>query len=75
MINHTQSYTLLKNEQQTIMDFAILICYAVPNLNKTINGIKKKVPNYGLANPEVVEPEYFAGKEPINRLVLHPLNN
>jgi len=54
MLDATNSYKKLKVEQQRIIDFAILVCYSVPNMKKTFVGIKKGVDNF-----ELVVPDFF----------------
>ncbi|GAB4007109.1 hypothetical protein GCM10028808_10350 [Spirosoma migulaei] len=55
MIKHTASFKRLKIEQQRILDFTLLICYAIPNLKKSIKGYNEKIKNY----ETFVKPEYF----------------
>ena len=64
MIDHTEAFKRLKDEQQKILDFSVLICYAVPNLKKSIKGYKEKVTNY----ESFVKPEYFIETVDIDRL-------
>lgn len=64
MIDHTEAFKRLKEEQQKILDFSVLICYAVPNLKKSIKGYKKKEVNY----ETIVKPEYFIENVDIDRL-------
>ena len=73
MKSSTDAFTRLKIEQQRILDFALLVCHAMPNLSKTIKGIECKIPDYGLANPF-----YFVEIEDIERLkslLKHSENN
>lgn len=64
MIDHTEAFKRLKDEQQKILDFSIMVCYAVPNLKKSIKGYKDKVVNY----ETFVKPEYFVETVDIDRL-------
>ncbi|EZH73800.1 hypothetical protein ATO12_17865 [Aquimarina atlantica] len=64
MIGHTESFKNLKKEQQRILDFTVLVCYAVPNLKKSIKGFKEKVPNY----EKLANPDYFKETADIGRL-------
>ena len=63
MIGHTKALVKVKEEQQQVLDFSVLICYAVPNLKKTIHGIEKDIPQYGLSKPY-----YYNENESIDRL-------
>jgi len=51
MKNNTDAFVRLKEEQQRVLDYTLLTCHAMPNLSKTIKGIEKEVPKYGLATP------------------------
>ena len=55
MLDQTDAFKILKTEQQRILDFSKLVCYAVPNLKKAIKGYNEKIPNY----ESFVKPEYF----------------
>jgi hypothetical protein len=55
MIGHTNAFKVLKTEQQKILDFSLLICYAIPNLKKSIKGFKEQAKNY----ETFVKPDYF----------------
>ena len=37
MIPHTRAFKRLKDEAQKVFDFALLVCYAVPNLKRTLD--------------------------------------
>ncbi len=63
MIQETNTYIRIKGEHQKIWDFAILICHSIPNLKKTIKGVKENIPNYSLPKPD-----YFEKTENIERL-------
>jgi len=58
MIDHTQSYKRIKQEQQKIWDFAVLICHAVPALKKTIAGVEESVPLDSIPTSD-----YFTNRE------------
>ncbi|MCT3810567.1 hypothetical protein CMU40_09845 [Elizabethkingia anophelis] len=64
MIHHTEAFKRLKDEQQKILDFSVLICYSIPNLKKSIKGYKNKVKNY----ETFVKPDYFPVITDIDRL-------
>lgn len=64
MISNTEAFKRLKTEQQRIIDFSVLICYAVPNLKKSIKGYEEKVENY----KTFITPEYFKEDTDIKRL-------
>lgn len=55
MLDQTDAFKILKTEQQRILDFSKLVCYAVPSLKKAIKGYNEKIPNY----ESFVKPEYF----------------
>ena len=55
MLTETSTYIKIKGEHQKIWDFAILICHSIPNLKKTIKGIKENVPTYSLPKPDYFE--------------------
>lgn len=52
MIPSTDSFNRLKSEQQKILDFAVLVCHAVPNVKKTIKGHEKKVKHFSIPKPD-----------------------
>jgi hypothetical protein len=52
MYAHTESFKVLKNQTQEILDFAVLIDNSVPLLKMTIKNIEKKVDGINLANPD-----------------------
>lgn len=52
MIARTNSFERLKSEQQKILDFAVLICHAIPNVKKTIKGNEAKVEHFSIPNPD-----------------------
>jgi hypothetical protein len=64
MINHTKAFLVLKTEQQKILDFTLLICYAIPNLKKSIKGFKEGVPNY----ETFIKPDYYKEQFDINKV-------
>lgn len=64
MIGHTKAFFDLKAEQQKILDFSVLICYAIPNLKKSIKGLKENVPNY----ETFTKPDYFGDDFDVNRI-------
>jgi PIN domain nuclease of toxin-antitoxin system len=64
MRNHSKSFLKLKQEQQKILDFAILICAAVPSLKKCIRGKNETITNY----ESLAKPDYFGGHVPETRL-------
>jgi hypothetical protein len=64
MIGSTEAFNRLKKEQQKILDFSVLICYAVPNLKKAIKGFEESVPNY----ESIAKPEYFKEDADVHRL-------
>jgi|SRR5690554_1289633 len=64
MIGSTNAFNRLKKEQQKLIDFSVLICYAVPNLKKSIKGFEESVPNY----ENLAKPEYFKEDTDVNRL-------
>ena len=64
MIGHTKAFLELKTEQQKILDFTVLICYAIPNLKKSIKGFNEKVPNY----EKFSKPDYFVEEFDINKI-------
>jgi hypothetical protein len=64
MIGHTKSFKKLKKEQQGILDFTVLVCYAVPNLKKSIKGFKENIPNF----EKLANPDYFKETADIGRL-------
>lgn len=64
MIKHTKAFSELKKEQQRILDFTVLVCYAIPNLKKSIKGYKEKVANY----ETFVTPDYFVEPLDINKI-------
>jgi len=39
MIPHTKAFKRLKDEAQAVFDFAIVVCYAVPNLKATLKSL------------------------------------
>ena len=55
MIKHTLAFKRLKTEQQNILDFTVLVCYAIPNLKKSIKGFKENVKNY----EKLAKADYF----------------
>lgn len=58
MLANTNSFGRLKKEQQRILDFAVLICHAVPNVKKTIRGSMEKIPYFSLPNPDYFNKEH-----------------
>lgn len=52
MRTHTESYKVFKKELDDLWNFALMISYAVPSLNKTIKGVEEKVPDYSLPRPD-----------------------
>ncbi|HCC94988.1 MAG TPA: hypothetical protein DEQ26_11830 [Flavobacteriaceae bacterium] len=64
MIGHTKAFLELKTEQQKILDFTVLVCYAIPNLKKSVKGFKEKVPNY----ETFIKPDYFIEQSDINKV-------
>lgn len=64
MINCTESLKILKTESQRILDFSVLICYAIPGLKKLIRGYKEKIEHFDKFH----KPDYFKEKVDINRL-------
>lgn len=54
MIASTNSFQRLKSEQQKILDFAVLICHAIPNVKKTIKGNEENIEYFSIP-----EPDYF----------------
>lgn len=64
MLNHTKSFKILKIEQQKILDFSVLVCYAIPNLKKSIKGFKENIINY----ESFVKPDYFIDTFDINKV-------
>lgn len=58
MIANTNSFERLKKEQQRILDFAVLICHAVPNVKKTIKGQEENIPHFSLPNPDYFNKEH-----------------
>ncbi|MBS1687165.1 MAG: hypothetical protein JSS96_00455 [Bacteroidetes bacterium] len=55
MLGHTEAFKRLKTEQQKILDFTVLTCYAIPTLKKAIKGYRQQVKNY----ETFVKPDYF----------------
>lgn len=51
MITHTHALLKAKDEQQKVLDFSVLVCHAVPNLEKTIKGLEQNIPRYSLTKP------------------------
>lgn len=64
MINCTESLKILKTESQRILDFSVLICYAVPGLKKLIRGYKERIKHFDKFH----KPDYFKGRVDIDRL-------
>jgi len=64
MIDQTDSFKKLKVEQQKILDFTVLVCYAIPNLKKSIKGFKSQIPNYETMS----KPDYFKDATAIPQL-------
>lgn len=64
MLDQTNAFKILKSEQQKILDFSKLVCYAVPNLKKSIKGYKENVPNY----ETFVKADYFIEPVIVDRL-------
>jgi hypothetical protein len=58
MIANTISFERLKIEQQRILDFAVLVCHAIPNVKKTIKGKEEKVPYFSLPDPDYFNKEH-----------------
>jgi hypothetical protein len=52
MIPHTVAFKRLKDEAQKVFDFAIVVCYAVPNLKRTLDALAP-------GNPLPFAPDYF----------------
>ena len=48
MRTNTDSYLKYKKEIKDIWNFVVMICYAVPSLNKTIKGVEQGIENYRL---------------------------
>lgn len=48
MRTNTESYLKYKKEIKDIWNFVVMVCYAVPSLNKTIKGVEQGVDNYKL---------------------------
>lgn len=63
MIISTESFNRLKKEQQSILDFTVLICHSIPNVKKTIAGETKSVPHFSIPKPD-----YFI-KSPNSRIL------
>lgn len=64
MIPHTQSFSRLKNEVQNVMNFAIVVSYAVPCLKYTL----KKMP---MEQPPLFKPDHFDSRPIKTEKVLH----
>lgn len=52
MYAHTESFKILKEQTQEILDFAVLITNSIPLLKMTIKKIEKGVDGIALANPD-----------------------
>ncbi|MBL7785799.1 MAG: hypothetical protein JNM36_07825 [Chitinophagales bacterium] len=72
MLTHTQSFNRLKKEQQEILDFAVLVCHAIPNIKKTIRGEEEGIPYFSLANPDYFSKE---AEDRIKKLSKHYKEN
>ena len=65
MIPHTKAFKKLKEQAQSTFNFAILVCYAVPNFKVTLKGVQPGVPlNF--------TPEHFDNRPiPIEKVANH----
>jgi hypothetical protein len=54
MFAHTQSYARYKKQSQEMLDFAVVVCYAIPSLK-----MQAKVVKQGLVGTNLPRPDYF----------------
>lgn len=59
MISNTKAFIRLKEEQSLLINFAVLICHAVPTLKKSIKGLEEEIENYETLPPA----DYFRGTD------------
>ena len=55
MITHSKSFSILKEQNQSLFDFTVLCCYAVPALNAYMKAVEKG------AAPKLPDADYFKG--------------
>jgi len=51
----SEAYRIYREECIELWNFAVMICYAVPTLNKNIKGVEKSIPKYKMVNPDFFE--------------------
>lgn len=52
MRRRSQAYLNFRQQVDDLWNFAVMICYAVPSLSKTIKGTELNIPNYSLPKPD-----------------------
>lgn len=62
MITHSKSYSILKNQTQESLDFAVLCCTAVPSLNAYIKAVEKG------GKSKLPDVDYFKGEPNLDQL-------
>ena len=48
----SEAHRIYRKEYIELWNFAVMICYAVPTLNKNIDGVEKNIPNYKMLKPD-----------------------
>ena len=51
----TKAYRIYRKEYIELWNFAVMICYAVPTLNKNIKGVEGNIPRYKMVKPDFFE--------------------